>query len=327
MTINIAFVGTGYIADIHLKCLAKIKDVRIAAFCNHHLEKAQEIAAKYQAGAYSDCREMLEHEKLDAVYVCIPPFAHQGQEELIIERNLPMFVEKPISLNLAAAEKINRLVTQKGVITSVGYIFRYLDIIEELQNVLSGRKISMCLARYSGTMPGVYWWGKKHLGGGQILEQSTHVFDLMRMLTGEAAAIQAFANTGIMKERKDYDVEDSSVVNLHFANNVIGSIASNCLYPNGAVVALDVIGDAFRAELSLLDGKMKLIDNSGCREIAGAGLDDAFMKENIAFVNAVKTGDVSGIKSTYQDAFLTHQLTLQAMDSLMNQGKLNEMKG
>ena len=92
MSTKIAFLGTGYITDIHLKSLRRIPDVKIAAFCNPHVEKARELAAGFQANAYADCAEMLRKEALDAVYVCVPPFAHQGQELLIAERGIPIFI-------------------------------------------------------------------------------------------------------------------------------------------------------------------------------------------------------------------------------------------
>lgn len=319
MSTNIAFVGTGYIADIHLKCLLQIPDVKIVAFCNPHIEKARDIAAKFQAHAYTDCGEMLANESLDAVYICVPPFAHQGQELLIADKGIPMFIEKPVALDMDSAAGVNEAVRQKKLITSVGYVFRYFELIDELRCQLAGRKVAMCLARYSATMPGVYWWGKRQLGGGQIMEQSTHVFDLMRMLVGEVECLDAYANGGIMKPRKDYDVDDASVVNLRFLGGTIGNVASNCLYPNGGAIQLDIVGDAFRVELSLLDSKMKITDTDGCREFSGSGFDQAFLAENRAFIHAVRTGDTSGIRSSYQDAFLTHQLTLRVMDSLNHQ--------
>lgn len=320
MSTKIAFLGTGYITDIHLKSLRRIPDVKIAAFCNPHVEKARELAAGFQANAYADCAEMLRKEALDAVYVCVPPFAHQGQELLVAERGIPMFIEKPIALDVESAAEVDRMVAAKRLITSVGYVFRYFDLIGELQKLLAGRKIAMCLARYSATMPGVYWWGKRQLGGGQIMEQSTHVFDLLRMLIGEVESFDVCANFGIMKPRKEYDVEDASVVNLRFASGTIGNVASNCLYPNGGVVQLDIVGDAFRAELSLLDAKMKVLDENGCREFSGTGFDQAFLDENQAFIHAVRTGDLSGIKSSYRDAFQTQKLTVQITNSL-HQGK------
>ena len=75
--------------------------------------------------------DLIAMESLDAVYICIPPFAHGDVEAAVIAAGLPFFVEKPLSLDIAAAEAIAREVQQRGLITAVGYHWRYLDTVEE----------------------------------------------------------------------------------------------------------------------------------------------------------------------------------------------------
>ena len=74
---------------------------------------------------------MLEHEELHAVYVCVPPFAHDGQEEAVARRGLALLVEKPLSLDLAYAQRVAEVIGECGVINAVGYQYRYLDVVEE----------------------------------------------------------------------------------------------------------------------------------------------------------------------------------------------------
>jgi hypothetical protein len=64
---------------------------------------------------------MLETQQLDAVYVCIPPFAHGEPELDLIRRGIPFFVEKPVSLGLDVAEEIAAAVSKAKLITGVGY--------------------------------------------------------------------------------------------------------------------------------------------------------------------------------------------------------------
>ncbi|MDM4777925.1 Gfo/Idh/MocA family oxidoreductase, partial [Micromonospora sp. b486] len=53
----------------------------------------------------------------DAVYVCVPPFAHGPVEEAVVAARVPMFVEKPVALDLETAERIAALVQQRGLLT------------------------------------------------------------------------------------------------------------------------------------------------------------------------------------------------------------------
>lgn len=320
--LNIGFVGTGYVTGPHLRSLEKIEGVKIAAFCNPHLEKAQTLAARYGANAYADCRAMLDGEKLDAVYICVPPFAHNGQEELIADRGIAMLVEKPLGLCREYVERVNALVAAKHLVTSVGYVYKYLPIADRLRELIQGRRVILARGCWSSEMPGVYWWRKRDTCGGQIIEQSTHVFDLLRMLFGEAAVVQGISNCGAKRDRSDYDVEDSSSINLLFRNGVVGNVCSTIYSPEqGSFFHLEVICDGLICRMSVFDGKLYISDENGNREEQFGGFDEAFLAENRIFLDAVRTKDTALIRSTYADAFKTLELTFAAMESLKYGGR------
>ena len=93
---RIGFIGVGGIAQEHLKNLRQIEGARVVAVCDVNPEPAERVAGEWGARPYADFRTMLDDEQLDALYVCVPPFAHQGQELLAVERGIPFLVEKPI---------------------------------------------------------------------------------------------------------------------------------------------------------------------------------------------------------------------------------------
>ena len=114
-SVRLGFIGSGGNAGRHMRDLATIEGTELVAFCDVVLEKAENAAKKYEGSAYEDYNEMLEKEKLDAVYISIPPFAHSGPERAVIKTGLPMFVEKPVHMNLNDAREIARMVEEAGV--------------------------------------------------------------------------------------------------------------------------------------------------------------------------------------------------------------------
>ena len=96
MTIKIGFVGTGGIANHHLRTLAQLDEAELVAFCDVVEEKALAAASEYGGRAYGHYEALYDSEALDAVYICLPPFAHAQPELAAIERGLPIFVEKPV---------------------------------------------------------------------------------------------------------------------------------------------------------------------------------------------------------------------------------------
>ncbi len=100
MTVRIGFVGSGGIANAHMRSLAQIEDAEMVAFCDRVPERAQTAASAYGGTHYTRFAEMYDREDLDGVYICVPPGAHGDQEMEAIRRRLPMFVEKPVAASV-----------------------------------------------------------------------------------------------------------------------------------------------------------------------------------------------------------------------------------
>ncbi|HLH74854.1 MAG TPA: Gfo/Idh/MocA family oxidoreductase, partial [Chloroflexota bacterium] len=102
--IRVGFVGTGNITRRHFGALGHLRDqAEVVAVCDVIEERAIAAAQPFDAKVYLSFPEMLAHERLDALYVCLPPDAHVDQELVAIERGIHLFVEKPLPLDLAKA--------------------------------------------------------------------------------------------------------------------------------------------------------------------------------------------------------------------------------
>ncbi len=310
---KIGFVGTGGIANYHLEHLMEIKEAEIVALCDVVEEKAKEAAKKYGGKFYADHRKMLDKEKLDALYICIPPFAHQDQELLAAEKGIPFFVEKPIGLSLDYAKKVEESIAKNNLVTSVGYQDRYQDIIEKIKNLLAERKTGLFIGYWMGSMPAVSWWRKKEESGGQAVEQTTHIFDLARYLFGEVEKVAAFGRTGLMEDVKDYNVEDASSATLYFKNGVVGTIFSACFLSYVGRCGMDIYSKDLAIEYKERTS-IKITETKKSTEI-NVGNDFGFLEDQV-FIEAVKKNDGSKIRSNYADATRTLAVTLAVNESI-----------
>src|SRR5215211_1154817 len=116
---RIGFIGAGIIANRHLGNLLGFDDVAVVAVADVAAERAASLAARCGGQPYGDYQEMLARERLDALYVCVPPFAHGAPELAAVEHGLPFFVEKPLAVDLATAETIADGVAARGLVTGV----------------------------------------------------------------------------------------------------------------------------------------------------------------------------------------------------------------
>lgn len=203
--IRIAILGAGGMGHTHAANLAQISPVMLAAICDADANKAAELARQYHARAYSDYDEMLEKESLDAVVICIPPFAHQGQFEKACGLGLHVFIEKPIALTLEQGKSMVAAAQKTGVLTQVGFHMRFGTAVQKIHALTktgqAGRPI-LFNGRYQCRSLHSSWWGDVSKSGGQIFEQAIHLYDLGRHLFGNPRTVQARMDN-LMHQKSD----------------------------------------------------------------------------------------------------------------------------
>ncbi len=142
------------------------------------------------ARAWTDYRRMLDAGGIDAVIICLPP-SERGEPELtVIDHGLHLLVEKPLGPRPRDARRASVSASaQAGVIAAVGYQWRYLDLVDRARELLAVRPPQLVLGTWLGSTPSADWWVRQVGSGGQVLEQATHILDLMRYLVGECEVV------------------------------------------------------------------------------------------------------------------------------------------
>ncbi len=311
MTIRIACIGAGFIGARHLANLAGMEGVEIAGVADVDLERAREHTARYGGRPYADWRAMLERERPDAAYLCLPPFAHGEPEEALIAANVPFFIEKPLGLAPDLPERLNRQIAARGLLTSVGYHWRYIDTVERARALIGERPPRLALGYWLDLVPPPPWWTRRDRSGGQIIEQTTHIIDLSRYLVGEVAHISGAACCGAL-EQPGADIEAASAALLQFESGAVGVISSSCLahYPHRIglwLYAQDMVIECREQSLA--------VETPAGRE-THTPQADAYLSEDRAFIHALKTGDRTVIRAPYEEALRTHRLTLRIAEAV-----------
>jgi predicted dehydrogenase len=310
MTTRIGFIGAGWIASRHVGNLLSFDDVRIVAVSDPLRDRAEATAARADARVYDDHRAMLDREQLDAVYICTPPFAHGAPELACIERKLPFFVEKPLAVDLQTAEEIARGVETAGLVAAVGYHWRYLDTTEEAQERLAANPARLVTGYWLDSTPPPAWWSREAQSGGQMVEQTTHIFDLARLLVGEVNEVYAAGGRTERVSYPDCDICEASTTTLRFATGAIGSISSSCLLGWPHRIGLHLFCDRMAIEMTEFEIMVDIGQGRPVRRAQG----DPFVREDRDFIDAVE-GKPNRIRAPYADAMITHRLTTAAARS------------
>jgi predicted dehydrogenase len=322
-SVRVGFVGCGGIAQQHFNALSQMDGVQLVAFCDVVAEKAQDAAQRFGGRAFSDAQAMLDSVELDALFFCLPPFAH-GAELFAVERGIPFFVEKPVGLDWGLIREIAAAVRAKNLLTSVGYMNRYRRGINRVRELLRIDPPILLLGGWVGRTPqarpgeGIWrWWIQKDKSGGQFHEQVTHTVDLVRYLAGEVVEVHAYAAKGLNRLAPEgYTIEDAVAVTMRLASGAVANLWACCsANGGGGGITLQVFATETTAEFRGWEHSLRLY-RRGEDIVEIPGEQNIFALEDAAFINAIRTGDASLVRCPYEDGAKTAAVTLAVNESL-----------
>ncbi len=318
--LRVACVGTGFIAGRHLAALAGFQDVEIVAVADADRDRAQDVAAQYGVRAYDDGLALLQTEELNAVWLCVPPFAHGPLEDAALDRGLPFFVEKPLALDLPTAVRIAGAVRARGLLTCVGYHWRSLDLVEQALRTVREYPVQLMTASWLDSTPAAPWWSRRNGSGGQLVEQTTHLVDLARLLVGEVSSVQALEVTPPREGSAGADAPTASAVLMRFRSGAVGTVSSSCVLDRRHHVGLQLVtaGQLINLrERALSDHELRVATGDGEQVVRSK--EDPVAREDRAFVDALRDGH-DRVPVPYDEALRTHAVVCAADRSARDGG-------
>jgi predicted dehydrogenase len=141
----------------------------------------------------------------------------------------------------------------------------------------------------------------------QLVEQATHLFDLVRMLIGEPSSIATLASRADRPAYPDADIDDAAAVTLGFPSGAVAALSATCVLAGPHAIGLRVMGEGLAVDIA--EDHMVVSTASGT-EVVRAGVDP-FVAEDADFLRAVRDG-TSAVRAPYADALRTHRLAAAA---------------
>ena len=309
-----AFFGAGWIVPKHLAALDRLDRTELVGVMSRTTRRARGTTAGRGTTTYTDMTALLDEQRPDLVYVCTPPYRTPEACDLLIDRAIPFLVEKPLAARDGSAPPpIADAIERAGLVVAVGYHWRGLDVLPEVRRRLGDRPPELVLARWIDGTPGPDWWGRVDQGGGQVVEQATHLYDLARHLVGEATVVGA-ASTAVPPPPADrvIDVVGSTAALLHFASGAAGSFV-NTRRSEPPVIELDLVSPDLRMTIRLMTEREELAWELVVVTPDGASRTpnrrDPYEVQAEAFLDAIEAGDPGLVMATYRDALATDRLT------------------
>lgn len=239
--IRVGVIGTGFGASIHLSALRENPDLELVAIGSRRAERARAAALDHGIPShYSDYRELVRADDVDAVIVASPPHLHHAMVIATLEAGKHVLCEKPMARNLAEARDMQRIADRVGSVAMINNQLRFLPVRMRIAELIAEGYIgephaaSVVVHRSSLNDPHDRPWGwlmELEKAGGMLGATGAHYLDALRWWLGDVKAVAGAVSTMVRQRRlpdssamAKVDADDNFAVILRFANGAIGTI-------------------------------------------------------------------------------------------------------
>jgi myo-inositol 2-dehydrogenase / D-chiro-inositol 1-dehydrogenase len=298
--LKIGICGCGRMGRERARCLAAL-GASVQVVFDSDAERATALAHQCGAKAAPIDTECLQ--RLDAIFVCVPPGCRGGIERQCARSRIALFVEKPVGVSAARASESAQLIELSGMINAVGYMNRYRASVQAARGSLQRSKVIGFSAHWIGKRYGVPWWSVDELSGGPFNEQATHLFDLSRFLFGDVTGVHSQAHG------------DSRVsTTFRFASGVLGTAFYSC-----EAMAKDIGFRIFaeQGSLALTGWDFALTENTIDSTTVLLDKEDIFLEETRAFLTAVRESNQAHVLCSFAEAMKTQLVMDTARQTML----------
>ncbi len=215
---NVLVVGAGVMGRNHIRNYiaqnANVTAVDVSGAC---LAKAKEQFPSIKT--YDDIDKAIKAGNIDAASVVTTTSSHFDVARKLIENNIGVLVEKPMTDSLDKARELVKISKNSGVVVQVGHIERFNPAVRKLKDMKSDLGKIVYASAHRFGVPSA-----RKLDN-VIMDLSIHDIDILSFLTGEKPKSVFGVQRSVLEERGDL----SSLI-FEFGS-FVASVESNTVSP------------------------------------------------------------------------------------------------
>ena len=238
--LNVALLGAGGIAGVHVKGILAHKDkLECTALCD--VSDAALALRAAQLGndpaRYHDWNTLFaEQHDLDAVIIALPHQFHAPAILAATAAGKHILCEKPMCTTLKEADEILAAVKRSGVTYMSAHNQLFTPVVREAKQLLDDGLIGKlrwlrtqdCFVSGATSMRGTWRGSVASQGGGELIDTGYHPSYLLLYLAG---APLAEVKGSMSRFHMQIEGEDTASVQVRFQNGVLGEVLTSWAMP------------------------------------------------------------------------------------------------
>lgn len=222
-TLKAAVVGLG-VGRQHARVYAARQDLELVGVVDVIAEKAEAVGAEHGTRAFTSTEALYGATQVDLVSICTPPRWHWPQAQEALSHGAHVLCEKPMAPSVADCLAMVQAAREHGRTLMIAQKKRFHPTVAFLKAKFSAEfgQPRYAAHRYNlGRVPYDWFWDEQD-GGGPLLENAIHAFDLHRYFLGEPKRV--FAAGGNLFEPRRAPVPDTAAIVIEFKSGAVSTL-------------------------------------------------------------------------------------------------------
>jgi predicted dehydrogenase len=256
---NIAFVGTGYVAEMYGSTLAHHPELNLVGAYDRNPINLAAFCHRWPARSYTSLDEMLSDASVEVVLNLTNPRSHFEVSARCLEAGKHVYSEKPLGMNSGEASKLVALAEERGLYLASAPCSLLSETAQTVWKAMKDGaigKVRLVYANFDDGMIapnlapwswindcGVPWPAKDEFEVGCTYIHSGYVLTWLAAFFGPAKAVTAFSSCQIPDKGIGVDgmAPDFSVGCIEYDDGIVARVTCGLVAPRDK--SLTIVGD------------------------------------------------------------------------------------
>lgn len=245
---RIGVLGVGRIGRLHARLIAggEVEGLKLSALYDVDGDAARVVGDALGTQIMSSAEELMGSPGTDALAICTSTDTHVDLLVTAAEIGKPVFLEKPVSLDLAEVDRGLAAADGAGLFLQIGFNRRFDPAHASVREAIAAGEIGeLHLVRITSRDPAPPSLAYIRVSGGIFLDMTVHDFDMARFVTGaEVDEVFALGDVRVDPEIGKASDLDTAVVTLRHADRVLTVIDNSRRAAYGFDQRVEAFGSA-----------------------------------------------------------------------------------
>jgi predicted dehydrogenase len=245
-SIGMGVIGVGRMGALFARLLAQLPQAELLGVADVEPERAQALAEAAGTAPFTDYRELLALDGLQAVVIATPDQLHHAPVMAALEMGKPVLVEKPLTMDVMEGEELVATAEEAGLCLMVAHCLRFDPSYIQARNAVREGAI--------GEIVNCYARRNIYFDEGRRIAQRTslpfylgvHDIDILQWITGNRVVrLRAYGSRRLME---DLGMDDAVQSLLEFDDGSIGCVEQAWVFPRNSgprrSPAMEIVGTA-----------------------------------------------------------------------------------